>query len=257
MLLPVWLSLSTGSWTLLYCSLRLMLRASLPKSAEWSCRLVAASHACLIVIMAAVNACLLGPSPFSNPGLENGRFSELALLISLGYFLFDLVWCIIHQTEGVVILFHHVAVAVVLWLCLYFGSSGAELLTALGAGEATNPFLQIRWFLQEKGFANTWILLQVELVFVLLFIAMRFGVGSYLLYRLFTHPKGQLFIQLGGCAMMLISAIFIGQIIKIGLSKKKDSKNVETNSANIETLIQTEDQAVPHNAIEEWEKKNS
>ncbi|KFW95910.1 Transmembrane protein 136, partial [Phalacrocorax carbo] len=67
---------------------------------EWSCRLVTLTHGILATCLSAYIGFIDGPWPLSHPGSPNTTLQVHVLCLSLGYFLFDLCWCVYFQTEG-------------------------------------------------------------------------------------------------------------------------------------------------------------
>ncbi|KFV38932.1 Transmembrane protein 136, partial [Tyto alba] len=70
------------------------------RSYEWSCRLVTLTHGILATCLSAYIGFIDGPWPLSHPGSPNTTLQVHVLCLSLGYFLFDLCWCVYFQTEG-------------------------------------------------------------------------------------------------------------------------------------------------------------
>ncbi|KFQ57943.1 Transmembrane protein 136, partial [Pelecanus crispus] len=77
------------------------------RSYEWSCRLVTLTHGILATCLSAYIGFIDGPWPLSHPGSPNTTLQVHVLCLSLGYFLFDLCWCVYFQTEGALMLAHH------------------------------------------------------------------------------------------------------------------------------------------------------
>ncbi|XP_076305262.1 uncharacterized protein LOC143222527 [Tachypleus tridentatus] len=94
-----WIILLLGilGWTSLYWFFSHLNRN---KKAEWHCRLVTLIHGTLVSVLSAWNAFVVGPCPLTDLGEPNTREQEVTLAISLSYFLFDQVWCILHKAEG-------------------------------------------------------------------------------------------------------------------------------------------------------------
>ncbi|XP_049835198.1 TLC domain-containing protein 5-like isoform X3 [Schistocerca gregaria] len=147
-MLSSWTVLATATvWTALYHGIRYQFKLD----PEWSCRLLTAFHATLVTVLA-VLACFLGPWPFTDPGGPNTTLQCIVLVTSLGYFIFDFIWCLYHQTEGATMLIHHAVSIIAISRVLMKGVSGTEAVAGVGGLEITNPLLQARWFLRSSGY---------------------------------------------------------------------------------------------------------
>lgn len=182
-------------------------------SAEWNCRIITAIHGALSAGLCLLSAVILGPWPFSYLGEQSTEFHTVIMIISLGYFLFDFVWCMYMQTEGPVMLAHHVVSVLGLAYVLYQGCYGSELTAVMGASECTNPLLQLRWFMKETGHYTGTKAVIVDYLFVSLFWAARLGAGSVFHYVCQTSSKLNLIVKAGGQAFYIISLVFGVQLL--------------------------------------------
>lgn len=178
------------------------------RSAEWNCRLVTVAHAFLSTSLCFTSACVTGPWPFTYLGEANTKLHNAAMVLSLGYFLFDFAWCIYMKTEGPVMLAHHVVSIFSMSYVLYQNKFGSELTAVMGASELTNPLLQLRWFLKATGHYNGKKALLLDWIFVILFLSSRLGVGTVFHYVCQTSPKLDFITKAGGQAFYIISVVF-------------------------------------------------
>ncbi|XP_029111562.1 TLC domain-containing protein 5a isoform X2 [Scleropages formosus] len=186
---------------------------------EWNCRLVTLFHGVLIVCVTAYIGYVDGPWPFTHPGTKNTPMQTLALALSLGYFTFDMGWCVYFRTEGPVMLAHHSLSIMGILLVLWVGESGIEACAVIFGSEVTNPLLQTRWFLRRTGRYNSLAGDVVDLLFVMLFVTMRIGVGGSMLYCELISPRPLLVMKCGGVAMYLLSWVFLVDIIRFAYRK--------------------------------------
>ncbi len=183
------------------------------RSAEWNCRLITTAHAVIATGLCVTSAVITGPWPFNYLGQANTSLHNIAMVISLGYFIFDFSWCVIMKTEGPVMLAHHVVSIFSLIYTLYQGVCGAELTAVMGGSEFTNPLLQLRWFMRETGHYKGRKAFIVDSLFMVLFIGARLGAGSVLHYVCQTSPNINLGTKAGGQAFYAISVVFVIQIL--------------------------------------------
>ncbi|XP_015192810.1 TLC domain-containing protein 5 [Lepisosteus oculatus] len=186
---------------------------------EWNCRLVTLLHGVLIVCLTAYIGFVDGPWPFTSPGSENTPLQAWAMCLSLGYFLFDMSWCLYFRTEGAVMLAHHTVSILGIMLALWLGESGLEVCAVLFGSEITNPLLQARWFLRQAGRYEGPAGDLVDLLFVVLFAGVRVGLGSWMLCCELASPRPRLAMKAGGVAMYALSWVFMANIARFAYRK--------------------------------------
>ncbi|XP_034033291.1 TLC domain-containing protein 5-like isoform X2 [Thalassophryne amazonica] len=154
-------------------------------------------------------------------GSENTKLQTFALATCLGYFFFDMGWCVFHRTEGPVMLAHHTASIACILVALLMGKSGCETCSVIFGSEITNPLLQTRWFLRKVGLYESLLGDAVDLLFILLFATVRVGVGTVMFYCELTSPRTTLIMKLGGVFMYGLAWVFMVDIAKFGYKKTK------------------------------------
>jgi hypothetical protein len=184
------------------------------KSAEWNCRIIAGSHGALSATLCFISAFIVGPWPFMYIGYSPNPLHCTIIVISFGYFLFDLIWCLYMKTEGIVMLAHHILSLYGFFHGLLFNLYGCELIAVLGASEFTNPILQYRWFLKQKGQYTGNLAVLIDFGFVLLFFAARVVVGSAFLVWTLLSPRMEPIAKLGGAMMYTVGVIFSCHLAK-------------------------------------------
>lgn len=161
------------------------------------------------------------PLPVCPPGTENTELQTFALAVCLGYFFFDMGWCVCNRSEGPVMLAHHAASIVGILLALLMGVSGCETCGVIFGSEITNPLLQTRWFLRQLGLYDSLLGDAVDLLFILLFATVRVGVGTVMFYCELTSPRTTLIMKLGGVAMYALAWVFMVDIARFGYKKSR------------------------------------
>ncbi|XP_067113765.1 TLC domain-containing protein 5 [Osmerus mordax] len=203
-------------WVALYCVFCCLANQ---RGKEWNCRLVTLFHGILIVGMTAYIGFIDGPWPLTHPGTENTPLQIKAMVLSLGYFLFDMGWCMCHRSEGPIMLAHHTMSILGILLALGLGESGIETCAVIFGSEITNPLLQARWFLRQIGRYNSLLGDVVDLLFILLFAFVRVGVGTMMLYCELTSPRPSLIMKGGGLAMYILAWVFMVDIARFACKK--------------------------------------
>nr|XP_006819731.1 PREDICTED: transmembrane protein 136-like [Saccoglossus kowalevskii] len=144
----------------------------------------------------------------------------LVLVICVGYFIFDIGWCIwFYDPNEKFMLLHHILTIFGMFLVLHSGRAGTELSATIFGTELSNPFLQIRWFMRESGYDNTWLYEINDFVFMMVFFICRSCIGTYFLYTEWSHPRPWLRFKLGGTAIYLISVVFTINIASFAFKK--------------------------------------
>uniref|UniRef100_A0A663LY71 TLC domain-containing protein n=1 Tax=Athene cunicularia TaxID=194338 RepID=A0A663LY71_ATHCN len=172
---------------------------------EWSCRLVTLTHGILATCLSAYIGFIDGPWPMSHPGSPNTALQVHVLCLSLGYFLFDLCWCVYFQTEGALMLAHHLA----------------------------------RWFLKEMGCYHSLTGDVVDFFFVVLFTGVRIGVGAWLMYCELASPKPRWYIKLGGVIMYAVSWVFMVSICRFARRKSMKKYHAWRSRRSDELYLKT------------------
>ncbi|PSN28954.1 hypothetical protein C0J52_26278 [Blattella germanica] len=192
---------SATIWTSFY----FILKQKYNLEAEWCCRFLTAIHAIIVTFLAAISSYFLGPWPMTDPGGPNTELHCIILITSLGYFIFDMIWCLYHQTEGMTMLIHHAISILALGRILMKGVSGTEAVAGLLGLEITNPILQLRWFLRSAGYKGSILFTLVELAFMIMFFVMRIIGGSYLYYCTVSHSRPDIETKLLASAFYILS----------------------------------------------------
>ncbi|XP_062391809.1 TLC domain-containing protein 5 [Sardina pilchardus] len=215
-LLVAGFSCSLIGWVFVYA---FICYVNAPRGYEWNCRLVTLFHGILIVLLTAYIAFIDGPWPFTHVGEENTPMQVLTVLISMGYFIFDMGWCMYFRTEGPVMLAHHVLSVMGMLLTLGLGESGTESCAVIFGSEITNPLLQTRWFLKRAGQYDTLAGDAVDVLFIFLFGLVRIGIGGFLLVAVVTSARTKLVIKAEGVAIYTLSWIFMVDITRFAIRK--------------------------------------
>lgn len=159
--------------------------------------------------------------PIYSSGTENTELQNFALSVCLGYFFFDMSWCVCYRSEGPIMLAHHAASMVGILLTLLIGESGCETCGVIFGSEITNPLLQIRWFLRQTGQYDSLLGDAVDLLFILLFATVRVGVGTVMFYCELTSPRPSLIMKCGGVVMYMLAWVFMVDIARFGYKKSR------------------------------------
>lgn len=203
-------------WTNLYFITYLFLCTVYPTAAlyEITCRMITILHGIVLSGLGLASMFFLGPWPFDaeNLGRPNTNLHTDTIVLSLGYFFFDLAWCVWTRTEGLVMLMHHAVSIIGFSYVLLTGRYGCEATGVLGASEATNPLLQLRWFLKHTGRYTGSVERAVDWSFAALFLSIRLGAGSAFFFVFFFAPRVEPFARLGATGFYTISIAFSIQI---------------------------------------------
>ncbi|NWR73116.1 TM136 protein, partial [Centropus unirufus] len=203
-------------WLSLYAGCRLWCK---DHSCEWSCRLVTLLHGVVVTCLSGYVALLDGPWPLTHAGSPNTPLQVHVLSLTLGYFLFDLGWCLCFQTEGDLMLFHHTLSICGMIMVLGLGKSATEVNAIVFVSEITNPLLQTRWFLREMGCYHTSLGEVVDFFFVFLFLVLRIGGGALILSAMVASPDPNWLLKAGGLAMYVVSLGFMVEICRFARRK--------------------------------------
>ncbi|XP_071625065.1 TLC domain-containing protein 5-like [Heliangelus exortis] len=189
------------------------------RSYEWSCRLVTLLHGVIVTCLSGYVTFLDGPWPLTHAGSANTSLQIHVLSLTLGYFIFDLGWCLYFKTEGDLMLFHHTLSICGMIMVLGLGKSATEVNAVVFVSEITNPLLQARWFLREVGCYQSVLGEVVDFFFVFLFLVLRIGGGAFIMYAMVTSPEPIWLLKAGGLAMYVVSLGFMVEICRFARRK--------------------------------------
>lgn len=125
---------------------------------------------------------------FSLPHTVDSVPGMMILTHSMGYFVFDLLWCFVHG-EHPIMKFHHILTVTGLFYFSFKVCRHVNNIFALFLSELTNPLLQVRWFLKHHGLRSGLAFKIVEVTFILSFFLIRVFIMSYYLYRSWLDPS--------------------------------------------------------------------
>ncbi|XP_048369266.1 TLC domain-containing protein 5-like [Sphaerodactylus townsendi] len=203
-------------WLSLYCGFRFW---KTHHTQEWSCRLVTLAHGLIVTFLSGYIALIDGPWPLTHSGHPNTTLQVCLICLSLGYFVFDLSWCIYFGSEGELMLCHHMLSVGGLVMVLLLGASATEVNAVLFVSEITNPLLQVRWFLREIGHYPSLAGDVVDFLFVALFVVLRIVGGAWILRGVMTSPQTFCILKMGFLAMYVVSLAFLLDISQFARRK--------------------------------------
>lgn len=198
------------AWTNLYILLRIFSGSLRPH--EFTNRQITAIHGLTVSAASAAvtvsdGLCL---SPLAQP---SSPLHDSIIVVSLGYFLFDLLWIVGTKAEESRVMFAHHVISIIAFLyILQQGLYGCEAVAAVALSELTNPLLQLRWFLKYFGVYRGILAITVDWIFALSFWFLRMVVGTILLVRFLQNPEADMFAKVCGVFFYAVSAIFSVQI---------------------------------------------
>ncbi|BES94369.1 Transmembrane protein 136 [Nesidiocoris tenuis] len=205
---------STSVMTAVWYSLYQTLKTRFNLDGEYTTRIIAGFHGALCVLLAF--ACMSrGLNPLQRPGEPNTWMEIITMQISVGYFVYDFLWCVKYQPEPKIMLVHHLASIFAMCYIIVLGRSGAEAIGGLCSMEITNPVLQARWFLRYYDKKNTYLFIFVEYSFFAMFLSVRLIYGSLLLHAVIMSEKTNVIVKMVTTSLFLISLAFVQNICAI------------------------------------------
>ena len=163
------------------------------------------------------------PFQFQEFGQTTGNAETRIIEFSVAYFLFETVYCLYSQTEDWIMMLHHfVSLSALTW-CLWICSGGYECCLIIWSAEFTNPVLQARWFLRSWGWQGTLLGRVNEVLFVVLFFAMRGGFGMVYTYHLYKENRTEVVLKHFGYVFQLVNFLFLYQVGRLVLRRVRCS----------------------------------
>lgn len=153
------------------------------------------------------------------PGYPNTTLQACLMCLTLGYFIFDLSWCIYFNSEGILMLLHHTLSILGTIIVLVLGKSATEVNAVVFVSEITNPLLQLRWFLRHMGCYRSFMGDVVDFLFVALFLVLRIVGGAWIMHAVVMSSRTILVLKGGFLAMYLVSLGFLVNIVSFARRK--------------------------------------
>jgi len=206
-------------WTFLYCLLWDTSSSCKPEKdhrPEFACRAITLTHAITSCLLATYITFVLNKNPdLVQCNNHSTKFEAFCVAYSLGYFVFDLFWCLFHSIEGWPMLIHHILAVTTLSTTLYVDSNASEVVIGLMGSEFTSTILNVRWFLKHKytNYSNSKLGRYVDVLFVFAFICVRMIIGGIYLCLLLRCDRCNLTFKIGSFLFYLINVVFCQQII--------------------------------------------
>mmetsp|Transcript_71642 Transcript_71642/g.226346 ORF Transcript_71642/g.226346 Transcript_71642/m.226346 type:complete len:238 (+) Transcript_71642:105-818(+) len=214
---------SAAVWSVMYLIARYVLLSKW--SSDYSNRAVSIVHAVLMIFLA--TAASDWSDPIGEVGGSSTLFQMQVMAVSLGYFLYDVICCLIISDEWLMNLIHHSLTMSGLGIGVLKGVSGCELTLCLLMMEASNPFMHARFMMKEAGVKDSAFALVNEVTFGVVFMLCRIILGPPLVYKTVVHPDAHLGVKAGALGIQIVSVIWfykIAQVIAYKLSKKSKGK---------------------------------
>ncbi|KAJ6653955.1 hypothetical protein lerEdw1_007587 [Lerista edwardsae] len=203
-------------WLLLYRSFGCWNKHRTP---EWSCRLVTLAHGVVVTFLSGYIVLIDGPWPLTHTGYPNTTLQAGLMCLTLGYFIFDLSWCIYFNSEGILMLLHHALSICGTVIVLALGQSATEVNAVVFVSEITNPLLQLRWFLRDMGCYHSLVGDVVDFLFIALFLTLRIVAGAWIVHSVALSSRTILTLKWGVLAMYLVSLGFLLDILHFARRK--------------------------------------
>ena len=148
-------------------------------------------------------------------GSQNSHFQNMILVMSCGYFIYDIVvswWFKILDSE---MLFHHTFCILGLYSGSVFNNSATEMIRSMIAAEISNPAMHMRMILKAYNLKFTKLYLLLEVYYLSSYVIARMCFGlTVVLYTLFCM-ENLCIIKIAGGMVWFQSFIFVGRMVKI------------------------------------------
>ncbi|KAK5643754.1 hypothetical protein RI129_007599 [Pyrocoelia pectoralis] len=217
-----WAVFSIVVWNGLYLAAQSLLPN---KSSEYYSCLRSLCHA-LFCIIFGLQQCIADAPLFSIPCKSNCDSQNGILLVSFGYFITNLLWCLYYQPHKRIMLIHHMYSCIVLTRTLFSGTYGRLTTCLIGVLEFSNPFLQARWLIRAHEQQHSELFKIVEIMFVLIFFLLRILIGTMVLIYVFSTSDISIEYKFHGLFIYTVSVAFMWEIYKYIISRHIQHTNV-------------------------------
>jgi len=195
-------------WTVLYVALRFT--ALRKRTPDFTNRVVSLIHAVVAIFMC-IRCLPTWGALLENVGGVNSPEHLECMTLSLGYFVYDLLYCVLNnELENVI---HHLFTVGGLASGVITGRSGPELVGCLFLMEVSNPSLHARFLFRELGMKDSLVSTLNDLVFALLFLFCRLIVGPPLVWQTVTNQSNTYIVKAGALGILVVSLMWGWRIV--------------------------------------------
>lgn len=180
--------------------------------AEVACRYLTLLHAAVIALVGYSMSYQNNSTRVAQCNACNSSGENFLMSLSLGFFIFDSLWCITYTFEHVSVFLHHVAVIILLFSSLVNQNSGSDVVLGLGASEFTSVILNLRWMLKHNNMYEGTPGLVIDFVYVLAFIVIRLYAGGLMLSYILSSSRCDALFQACCFAFYVLNCVFFAKI---------------------------------------------
>ena len=149
---------------------------------------------------------------FSEP---NNPLHTIAVVHSLGYFIFDTVFEVYYSTLDYLMVAHHASCLIPLTYMLFNNYGGPENAAAFVIAECSNPFIQIRNLYNLAEWERSAVYKINEVIFAVSFIFTRGVIGPIFQYYMYVGVKTPRIVKYMTSALIFISYMWIFKIVNV------------------------------------------
>lgn len=225
--------LNCFSWFLVYCVVHFFLDINLKNRKEiydTKNRIVSCLHSSI-----GLGICLYDFISFQSDKFcsANSLFQNYFLSYTIGYFIYDLICCILLDIYDKEVILHHLFCILGFYIQLAVDFSGMAAVRFFIVSEITNPIMHIRIILRTYGLKLTKLYLCLELMYIIIYMIARGIFAPILVYKALFYCPNKIFVY-KGCAIFILLLSFSNIKKMIAILKFRYSEMCERNRKNIQ-----------------------
>lgn len=182
-----------------------------------------------LVVMALAGYSLFHDQPSYTA--KNSDVQIFVLLISMGYFIYDLLACIYYKICDRALVIHHSLAVFGYFISVYFGNSTLAM-CGIFYGETSNSFMHIRAMLRVAGKRHTKLYELMEVVYMLTYIIARGVCITKINYDTALNSEIPFLLRFACLALWLQSLFFIKEML--GILQKKILQHKERRVKSVD-----------------------
>ena len=192
------------------------------------------------IIHGLLTMCLAGYSLFvDRTGYtdKNTDVQHFALLVSMGYFVYDFIACNYYDISDNSLVIHHSLAIFGYFVCIYYNNSTLSM-CGLFYAELSNSFMHFRSILRAFGRRYTQLYEALDTAYMVTYIIARGGFITYVIYEAILISEIPFLLRFTCFALWAQSVYFIKEMISI--FKRKARQSSERKKKGIEYYWLTE-----------------
>lgn len=155
-------------------------------------------------------------------GQTNTPYQNKLMLISMSYFLYDMINCIILDVSCNEMVFHHLFCIIGYYTGISFNNSANEMIRALVVSEISCPIMHFRMILKNYHLKTTRLYWTSDIAYMIIYLIARLGYGTSVIIFTDYCWHNLLLVKIAGTFVYVQSVLFSKRMFSILIHRIKE-----------------------------------